>query len=161
MCDRQGNLLHQAALTEFIAEGHLAKHVRRMRNLYENKRKLLINSLQNISSPVGGIEVLGDLAGLHFMARLPLSALSLSAPQLIAQAKTQGVQLFDTAPYYHPKVSGDSPSSAAQPLTNGQSPQKITEQNATNSEFIFGFGGLSETAIEQATERLQPLFVRQ
>ncbi len=72
ICDRQGILLHQAALTDFIANGDLAKHIRRMRIVYEKRRQHLAHALQSLTQPVGAADIVGDPAGLHFMARLPL-----------------------------------------------------------------------------------------
>ncbi len=137
-CDRQGTLLHQAALADFIVSGNLARHIRKMRIVYGRRRQHLVNALQSLTQPIGVTEIVGDPAGLHFMARLPLQTISLSASELVEQAQTRGVDLFSTAPYY--ASVPDTASSAA-------------------GEFIFGFGGLSEKAIDNAIDRLRPLFL--
>lgn len=60
--------LLQAALTDFIREGHFTRHVRRMRVLYQERRQALVCSLRE---ELGDrLEVAGDEAGLHLVAAL-------------------------------------------------------------------------------------------
>jgi GntR family transcriptional regulator/MocR family aminotransferase len=66
---REGQLQQQAILADFIAEGHLSAHIRRMRGLYGRRRQLL---LEAIHAEFGErLEVTGDNAGLHLILRLP------------------------------------------------------------------------------------------
>jgi GntR family transcriptional regulator/MocR family aminotransferase len=44
--DRQGPLLAQAALADFIAQGHFARHIRRTRDAYGERREALLDALQ-------------------------------------------------------------------------------------------------------------------
>jgi GntR family transcriptional regulator/MocR family aminotransferase len=61
--------LHQTVLTEFISEGHFARHIRRMRMLYTERRKALVEAL---GAQFGDtIEVRGADAGMHVVALLP------------------------------------------------------------------------------------------
>ncbi len=39
--------LYQAVLTDFIREGHFARHIRRMRMLYMDRRRALVNAIQD------------------------------------------------------------------------------------------------------------------
>jgi len=58
--------LPQAVLADFIAEGHLAQHVRRMRKLYRERQQVLLGALQRYCGAtlrVGPAE-----AGLHLVA---------------------------------------------------------------------------------------------
>lgn len=58
----------QAILADFITQGHFARHLARMRNLYGEKRSLL---LQYITAELGGlVHVEGADAGLHVAALL-------------------------------------------------------------------------------------------
>ena len=58
----------QAALTDFIAEGHFGAHVRRMRSLYEERRDVLVEALV---SHLGRSVTLGPTeAGMHLVAHL-------------------------------------------------------------------------------------------
>jgi GntR family transcriptional regulator / MocR family aminotransferase len=61
---------YQEVLTDFIAEGHFARHIRRMRVLYGERRRVLVDSIgQELGSTV---DVLGDEAGMHIAVTLPL-----------------------------------------------------------------------------------------
>ncbi len=60
---------NQAVLADFIEEGHFARHLRRMRQLYRERRTVLAKSLRD---ELGGVlRVLGDQAGVHLVATLP------------------------------------------------------------------------------------------
>jgi GntR family transcriptional regulator/MocR family aminotransferase len=62
-------VLPQLALCDFIAEGHLGRHLRRMRLLYAERREALLGALQ---SELGDqLEIVGSSAGLEVVARLP------------------------------------------------------------------------------------------
>jgi GntR family transcriptional regulator/MocR family aminotransferase len=61
-------LLPQMALTDFLVEGHFARHLRRMRMVYAERREALIAALQ--SELAGQIEIAGSSAGLELLARL-------------------------------------------------------------------------------------------
>jgi GntR family transcriptional regulator/MocR family aminotransferase len=66
---REGQLMQQAILTEFIDEGYLNSHIRRMRTLYGERRSLLVKA---ISEHFGEhLPVMGDDAGLHLVMGLP------------------------------------------------------------------------------------------
>src|SRR5262249_12493434 len=45
LADRQTAVLEQAALSEFLREGHLERHIRRMRRLYGGRRDTLAEML--------------------------------------------------------------------------------------------------------------------
>ena len=61
--------LYQAVLTDFISEGHFARHIRRMRLLYSERRSALVESLHKEMGPT--FQVLGGQAGMHFAVALP------------------------------------------------------------------------------------------
>ena len=62
-------LIDQAILAEFISEGHFARHVRRMRTLYEARQKVLIEEVgRNLK---GLLEMKSDDAGMHLVGWLP------------------------------------------------------------------------------------------
>ena len=57
---------HQAVLADFIGEGHFARHIRRMRSVYAERRNALIENLHDhFGSVVAGAE-----AGMHLSAVL-------------------------------------------------------------------------------------------
>ncbi len=61
--------LYQAVLTDFIREGHFARHIRRMRMLYMERRRSLVNAIQIQMGDT--TEVIGVEAGIHLVALLP------------------------------------------------------------------------------------------
>jgi GntR family transcriptional regulator/MocR family aminotransferase len=67
LADRHTAILEQCALADFIAEGHLERHVRRMRRLYGARRAALVDSLLRHFG--ARATVLGDAAGMHVMVR--------------------------------------------------------------------------------------------
>jgi len=58
----------QAVLTDFIGEGHFARHIRRMRSVYAARRNALIENLHDQFGPA--VEVTGAEAGMHLSAVL-------------------------------------------------------------------------------------------
>jgi DNA-binding transcriptional MocR family regulator len=58
--------LYQAVLTDFIREGHFARHIRRMRMLYMDRRRTLVNAIQIQMGEM--LEVIGAEAGMHLVA---------------------------------------------------------------------------------------------
>lgn len=61
--------LYQVVLTDFIREGHFARHIRRMRMLYMERRKAMVKTIQTEMGDT--IEVIGSEAGMHLVVMLP------------------------------------------------------------------------------------------
>lgn len=71
LADRHAPTIEQAVLADFIAEGHFARHVRRMRQLYDTRRVTLIDTVQR---ELAGLVELGVAeAGMHVVGYLPES----------------------------------------------------------------------------------------
>lgn len=59
----------QGVLTDFMNEGHFARHIRRMRQLYAQRRTALVEA---ITKEFGSaLEILGAQAGMHLVVTLP------------------------------------------------------------------------------------------
>ena len=58
--------LYQTVLADFIGEGHFARHIRRMRMLYMERRKALVSAIQ--AQLRGILEIVGDDAGMYLTA---------------------------------------------------------------------------------------------
>ncbi|WOD39823.1 PLP-dependent aminotransferase family protein [Nodosilinea sp. E11] len=101
LADRQVPTLEQAVLADFIAEGHLERHIRRMRSLYDQRRQTMVTALQTHFGPRATI--LGDKAGLHMMVRFQTT---LPDAELIARAEQVGIGLISAAPQYLGKSPG-------------------------------------------------------
>jgi GntR family transcriptional regulator / MocR family aminotransferase len=67
--DQFSSTLYQAVMTDFIRDGHFARHIRRMRMLYMERRAALVEAIQNQMG--GRLEVIGAEAGMHLVAMLP------------------------------------------------------------------------------------------
>jgi GntR family transcriptional regulator/MocR family aminotransferase len=61
--------LYQAIMTDFIREGHFARHLRRMRTLYMERRGVLMEAVRTHLGNV--LELVGAEAGMHLAALLP------------------------------------------------------------------------------------------
>jgi GntR family transcriptional regulator/MocR family aminotransferase len=91
LADRQTPLLEQATLADFLREGHLERHIRRMRRLYGRRRAVLVESLaKHFGSRA---QVLGDDAGMHALVRF-------SGPSIAERALANRVTLATSALYY-------------------------------------------------------------
>jgi GntR family transcriptional regulator/MocR family aminotransferase len=55
--------LHQAVLADFIGEGHFARHIRRMRAVYAERRNTLVENLRKRFD--SRVEITGAEAGMH------------------------------------------------------------------------------------------------
>ncbi|MCA0174881.1 MAG: PLP-dependent aminotransferase family protein [Proteobacteria bacterium] len=92
--DWHGNLLVQQTLAAFMAEGHLARHVRKMRGLYAQRRAAL---LQGLASDCGAwLSALPGEAGLHLAAR---TAPQVDADRLVERARAEGIGVSSIARY--------------------------------------------------------------
>src|SRR3984893_15551405 len=67
--DQFSSTLYQAAMTDFIREGHFARHIRRMRMLYIQRRTALVEAIHKRMGDE--LEVIGAEAGMHLVALLP------------------------------------------------------------------------------------------
>jgi GntR family transcriptional regulator/MocR family aminotransferase len=93
--DRHTTLLEQAALADFLEEGHFDRHVRRMRRLYKSRRDTMIDELQRRFG--SDVSIRGDAAGMHM-------TVTFRAPGLVrARAQASGVHLAATDIYYGSK----------------------------------------------------------
>jgi GntR family transcriptional regulator/MocR family aminotransferase len=124
LCDRTVPLLQQQTLTDWIAEGYFERHIRRMRQLYNLRRQVLIAALEKYFG--NRITIFGANAGIHLMVKIETN---LSDRLIIEKAAAVGVGLVSAAKYYlkSPKDRG---------------------------EFIMGYGQLEEAQIKQGVFRL-------
>jgi GntR family transcriptional regulator/MocR family aminotransferase len=69
LTDLHSPSLEQAVLAEFIAERHFARHIRRMRGIYEERQQILVEEARK--NLKGGLEVAPAEAGMHLIGWLP------------------------------------------------------------------------------------------
>jgi GntR family transcriptional regulator/MocR family aminotransferase len=70
ICDRSSPLIEQAALADFISEGHLASHIRRMRTLYMERREVMMTVIRHEMGDI--LEAWDAEAGMHTVGWLPV-----------------------------------------------------------------------------------------
>src|SRR5947199_4965476 len=85
----------QAVMHEFIHEGHFARHVRRMRPIYAERREVLVTELARAFGE--GAAIIGDEAGLHLALLLPKLRYD---RQLAARAAKQSLRLSPLSASY-------------------------------------------------------------
>uniref|UniRef100_UPI00333EED3C MocR-like pyridoxine biosynthesis transcription factor PdxR n=1 Tax=Castellaniella defragrans TaxID=75697 RepID=UPI00333EED3C len=66
---REGNMMTHAILADFIREGHLNSHIRRMRRRYAERRACLIGEIRRHFGE--SLDVVGGETGLHLILSLP------------------------------------------------------------------------------------------
>lgn len=93
---REGQMMQQAVLAEFIMDGHLTSHVKRMRALYGERRQLLIDAIRARFGDT--LPVMGDEAGLHLVLGLPPGCDDAAVTQSAFDA---GVVVRPLTRYYH------------------------------------------------------------
>jgi GntR family transcriptional regulator/MocR family aminotransferase len=94
LADRHPPGLEQALAAEFLAEGHFARHLRRMRALYAERQQALLTALR---TEIGGsLEVAPDEAGMHLIAWLPNNA---DDAEVARRAVEAGVMLNAVSTY--------------------------------------------------------------
>jgi GntR family transcriptional regulator/MocR family aminotransferase len=125
MADASPSTLEQLALAEFIKQGHLERHIYRMRKGHGRRRATL---LATIAECLGNrVSVQGSDAGIHVLLRLH----TLRAGQmdkLLELCRAQDVGVYSSAGYYQTR-----------PLA---------------AELILGYGALSHAEIRLGIGRL-------
>jgi GntR family transcriptional regulator / MocR family aminotransferase len=92
--------LYQAVLEDFIREGHLARHIRRTRQLYSERRNRLVEAIRNEFGT--NMEVLGADAGVHLVSALPKG---LRDRPISETAARQGLWLWPLSSCYLDRAS--------------------------------------------------------
>lgn len=121
----QPSTILQASLAQFMHEGLFSRHVRRLRQLYADRRIALLKALAHYFGNRVGVS--GESAGLHVMIRFNTG---LSTEEIIEKASQAGVGLTSTQRFYFPPTV------------------------PPHAEFILGYGNLSQTQIEEGIRRM-------
>lgn len=95
LADRHSSLIEQQVLSDFINQGHLDRHIRRMRALYEERRKTVILTLKETFGD--RVSILGDNAGINVLVRLHGA---LADEDIVLRARDMGVGLVSSAAFY-------------------------------------------------------------
>jgi GntR family transcriptional regulator/MocR family aminotransferase len=89
--------LHQEVMADFIVEGHFTRHIRKMRQVYKERRSVLIDSLAREFPAHRGFEVHGVEAGMHLAITLPHG---LDDREISARAARSRLWLWPLSPSY-------------------------------------------------------------
>ena len=122
----------QAALADFISEGHLVRHIRKMRRLYEMKYQLMLKNIDELFGT--NVEVISQPAGLHITLTWEKG---ISESTLSEQAKALGI-IVRPLSYYESSVS-----------------------NRKWQAVILGFGNIATEQIAPKLKQLANLFVKE
>lgn len=95
LVDRGAPTLTQAAVADFIREGHFDRHLRHLRQEYGARRQALVAALDHYLA--GQVRCAQDAAGLHVMAYLDGVC---NEAALVKAAAAQGVRVYPGAPYH-------------------------------------------------------------
>ena len=97
ICDRHTSLLQQAALADFLREGHLDRAVRRARMRYLRRRDALLRAVERHFA--NRAEVMGAEAGVHVLLRFP-GVPPRRGKEWIEAAAREGVRAGAAGHYY-------------------------------------------------------------
>lgn len=95
LVDRGAPTLTQAAVADFITEGHFERHLRRLRKVYGRRRKLLVGELKKHLPDV--VHYSTEEAGLHVMLYLEPR---FDEKTIIRKAALVGIGVYPGAPYH-------------------------------------------------------------
>ena len=120
--------LEQAAMADFMASGEFGRHLRRIRQLYRERRDALLAAL---ARHFGACEILGEQAGMHLVWRLPDGFPSGTEIEARGLAGGVGVCSITSAAGLH-----------------------FDGVDSSDRYLIFGFAALTEREIEEGVARL-------
>lgn len=89
----------QAVLADFIGEGHFARHLRRMRAVYAERRNALIGSLRDCFG--SAVEMIGADAGMHLSVLMP----EISDREISVLGARENLRLLPLSPFYVGKAA--------------------------------------------------------
>ncbi len=95
----RASTIEQATLAEFINEGHLTRHIRRMRNLYQRRQEILIAEVEKHLA--GRLEVKKSVSGMHVIGWLPKGA---DDQEISEKAATLGLKVSAVSAYSLTKI---------------------------------------------------------
>ncbi|USD35167.1 MULTISPECIES: MocR-like pyridoxine biosynthesis transcription factor PdxR [Vibrio] len=90
----------QEALADFIAEGHLIRHIRKMRRLYKQKHEIVSQAIVDYFH--GRVEIISQAAGLHVTLKWNGG---IDEQEWVARAEKQGIVLRPLSYYEHTAAS--------------------------------------------------------
>ncbi len=99
LIDRCPSFIDQAVLAEFMREGHLGRHVRRMRRVYDERRNCLRHAL---NSEIPCLDLRPVQSGMHTVAWLPSGSDDCRVARHLAE---EGVVTFPLSTMCHRPIA--------------------------------------------------------
>jgi GntR family transcriptional regulator/MocR family aminotransferase len=93
---------YQAVLADFLGEGHFARHIRRMRMLYMERRDTLVSAIHTHLARF--VEVVGAEAGMHLAVLLPIGVDDVAISKIAAENQISAMPLSSC--YLTPPTQG-------------------------------------------------------
>lgn len=93
-------LIIQRALSHFIEEGFLQKHINKMRTTYKSQQNEMLQALKEVFKD--NVKIIGDMAGLHFLVEINCKY---NSEQLVALAKKIDIEIFSPSKMYYDKTN--------------------------------------------------------
>lgn len=90
-------IIEQKVLCRFIDEGHFERHLNRMRNIYREKREILVSCINEL---LPHTKIRGADVGLHLLLEV---SNGMNEVELIESAKQHSVRVFGCSQYYFNK----------------------------------------------------------
>jgi GntR family transcriptional regulator / MocR family aminotransferase len=125
LTDLHSPVLEQLALAYFIEEGHLERHIMKMKKIYRKRRQALIAALE--AHYPRQIQIYGDVAGLHLVAGFGGRVLT---EQAFADWEEAGVRLYPVE-------------------------QHAIRKGEHRSKVILGYGNLTPDEIEEGVRKIK------
>jgi GntR family transcriptional regulator / MocR family aminotransferase len=127
-CDWHSPLLEQDALATFIGEGHMARHVRKMRKIYSERRELIMSALQTHFGQ--WLDPIPASGGMHLTALARDSTIDIDT--IARNARQRGMDVRSLRSY--------------------------TVGGAGQAGLVMGYGATSPTAITEGLLELRRMF---
>lgn len=116
----------QYTLYQFIEDGHLEKHINRMRNHYRIQRDMILSCIRNHPC-YKKVKIKEENAGLHFLLEIKTSS---SDELLIRKALKKGIRITCLSQYFH------------------------DQKNATKHTIIINYSGIQPERIPESVQLL-------
>ncbi|WP_299380648.1 PLP-dependent aminotransferase family protein [uncultured Kiloniella sp.] len=132
LMDERSSLLAQPALADFMAEGHFSSHIRRMRKVYAQRQKMLVQGIEKYLSDY--LEINPNIAGLHITAYFTDTVSEKTTDrEIVAEADKMNLSASPLSLFYNNKTT------ARQGL-------------------LLGYGACHQNQIESGCKRLAAVF---
>lgn len=93
--EQTASSIHQRTMYYFMDEGYWYAHLRKMRNIYKGKMKVLVDTIRmNFNESV---KIIGTAAGLYIVLEINIGK---SEEWLIQEALKHGVKVYACSPYF-------------------------------------------------------------